>query len=84
MIFQLIASFLMIIALEMYHAYDQGDPSRKRISQVLQFKDIAVACLYLSRFLSGCSAGKCVNYSRPGKKNVLIIVCQRQMIDTYN
>ncbi len=57
MIFQLMASFLMIIALEIYHSYDKGDPSRETIAQVLQFKDVAVISLYLSRFLSGCSAG---------------------------
>ncbi len=62
MIYQLMASFLMIITLEMYHGYDKGDPSRERIFQVLQFKDIAVICLYISRFLSGCSAGKSVTY----------------------
>ncbi len=62
MIFQLMASFLMIIALEIYHGYDKGDPSLATISQVLQFKNVAIVSLYLSRFLSGCSAGKSTTY----------------------
>jgi hypothetical protein len=62
MLFQLVASVLMIIPLEIYHAYTKGDPDRMQIIQALQNKDIAVALLYISRFLSGWSAGKHENY----------------------
>jgi hypothetical protein len=62
MIFQLIASILMIITLEIYHAYTIGDPDRITINNALENKDIAVVLLYISRFLSGWSAGKHDNY----------------------
>jgi len=62
MIFQLMASVLMIMTLEIYYAYDKNDPTRAEIIQVLQSKDVAVTFLYVSRFLSGCSAGKSPTY----------------------
>ncbi len=64
MLFQLVASVLMIIPLEIYHAYTKGDPDRLQIIQALQNKNIAVALLYISRFLSGWSAGKHENYCK--------------------
>jgi hypothetical protein len=62
MILQLMASALMIVTLEIYYGYDKGDPSRAEIIQVLQMKDVAVTFLYISRFLSGCSAGESSTY----------------------
>lgn len=61
MIFQLLASVLMIITLEIYYGYDTGDPHRAAIIQALEFKDVAITLLYISRFLSGCSAGEYAN-----------------------
>jgi len=58
MIFQLIASVLMIITLEIYHGYTKGDPDQLTIIETLKNKDTAVVLLYISRFLSGWSAGK--------------------------
>lgn len=58
MIFQLVASLLMIITLVIYHGYTIGDPDLETIANVLKNKDIAVILLYISRFLSGWSAGK--------------------------
>jgi hypothetical protein len=63
MIFQLMASILMIITLEIY---------RVTIINVLENKGIAVALLYISRFLSGCSAGKHDNYYQKKKKSKLL------------
>ena len=62
MLFQLIASVLMIIPLEIYHGYTRGDPNRAEIIDALENKDIAIGLLYLSRFFSGWSAGKYDNY----------------------
>ncbi len=72
MIFQLMASILMIITLEIYHGYTKGDPDRVTIINVLENKGIAVALLYISRFLSGCSAGKHDNYYQKKKKSKLL------------
>jgi hypothetical protein len=58
MIFQVLASILMIIPLEIYNGFTKGDPSLTAITKALQNKDIAIALLYISRFLSGWSAGK--------------------------
>ena len=58
MIFQLVASVLMIITLEIYHGYTKGEPDQLAISQALENKNTAVILLYVSRFLSGWSAGK--------------------------
>jgi len=58
MIFQVLASILMIIPLEIYNGFTKGDPSLPVIMKALQNKDIAIALLYTSRFLSGWSAGK--------------------------
>jgi hypothetical protein len=52
------ASVLMIIPLDIYHGYTRGDPTRAAIILALENKDIAITLLYLSRFLSGWSAGK--------------------------
>ena len=57
MLFQLVASILMIITLEIYHGYTRGDPDLQTISRTLQNKDTAITLLYISRFLSGWSAG---------------------------
>jgi MFS family permease len=64
MIFQLIASMLMIITLEVYHGYTKDDPDQLTIFETLKNKDIAVVLLYISRFLSGWSAGKKTNSNR--------------------
>ncbi len=48
----------MIITLEIYHGYTKSDPDRLTIINALENKDIALALLYISRFLSGWSAGK--------------------------
>lgn len=48
MIYQICASVLMMITLQIYHANDQTDSDPTVVCQVL---------LCLSRFLSGCSAG---------------------------
>ena len=58
MIFQLIASVLMIITLAIYHGYTTDDPDPLTIYETLKNKDVAVVLLYISRFLSGWSAGK--------------------------
>jgi hypothetical protein len=68
MIFQLIASVLMIITLEIYHGYTKGDPDQLTIIETLKNKDTAVVLLYISRFLSGWSAGKS-NHSFSKQKN---------------
>ncbi|CAF1017079.1 unnamed protein product [Rotaria sp. Silwood1] len=57
MLFQVIASVLMIIPLEIYHGYDQGEPSPTSIRNALQMKDVAITLFYISRFLSGWAAG---------------------------
>ncbi|CAF1182578.1 unnamed protein product [Adineta ricciae] len=57
MIYQLIASILMIIPLYIYHGYTRGDPDRKTIRETFEYKEIAIALFYISRFLSGLSAG---------------------------
>jgi hypothetical protein len=48
----------MIITLVIYHGYTKSDPDRLTIIDALQNKDIALALLYISRLLSGWSAGK--------------------------
>ncbi len=48
----------MIITLEIYHGYTKGDPDQLTIIETLKNKDTAVVLLYISRFLSGWSAGK--------------------------
>jgi hypothetical protein len=58
MIFQLLASVLMIITLEIYYGCTKGDPDLLVINSTLENKEIAVLLLYVSRFLSGWSAGK--------------------------
>jgi hypothetical protein len=50
----------MITTVEIYYGYATGDPSQAVIIQVLQFKDLALIFLYVSHFLSECSAGKSV------------------------
>jgi hypothetical protein len=67
MIFQLLASTLMIITLEIYYGYTTGDPDLSMISSTLENKDIAVLLLYVSRFLSGWSAGKYEHYFENNK-----------------
>lgn len=57
MIFQLVASILMIITLEIYHGYTKGDPNLSIIRETIKNRDIAMTLLYISRFLSGWSAG---------------------------
>ncbi len=52
----------MIIPLEIYNGFTKGDPSQTVIMKALQNKDIAIALLYTSRFLSGWSAGKSDRY----------------------
>ncbi|CAF1395690.1 unnamed protein product [Adineta ricciae] len=59
MVFQVVASILMVIPLEIYNGYKKGDPDRNEINYALENKDIAVAILYISRFLSGWSSGLC-------------------------
>ena len=58
MLYQLSASILMVVTLNVYSAFDQGDPDLATIARALENKEIAIALLYLSRFLSGCSAGQ--------------------------
>ncbi|UJR29332.1 hypothetical protein I4U23_010544 [Adineta vaga] len=57
MLFQIVASILMICTLQMYHAYDLDDPTLLQIRNALENKDLAIGLFYVSRFLSGCSAG---------------------------
>ena len=57
MLFQVVASILMIFTLEIYHGYDQGDPSLSAIKIALQYKDFGIGLFYISRCLSGWSAG---------------------------
>ncbi|CAF1564393.1 unnamed protein product [Rotaria sp. Silwood1] len=59
MIFQVVASILMMITLEIYHGYTEGDPDQSMIRHTLEHKDIAICFLYISRLLSGWSAGMC-------------------------
>ncbi|CAF3400833.1 unnamed protein product [Rotaria socialis] len=59
MIFQVVASILMIITLEIYYGYTDGDPDLLTIVRTLRNKNVAVALLYISRLLSGWSAGMC-------------------------
>ena len=53
------ASILMICVLPIYHAYDLNDPTLLQIKQALDNKELAIALFYISRFLSGYSAGNC-------------------------
>ncbi|CAF1101965.1 unnamed protein product [Adineta steineri] len=57
MLFQVVASILMIFTLEIYHGYDLGDPSLLAIKKALENKNFAISLFYISRFLSGWSAG---------------------------
>ncbi|CAF1255973.1 unnamed protein product [Adineta ricciae] len=57
MLFQIMASILMICALPIYHGYDLNDPTLLQIKQALDNKELAIALFYISRFLSGYSAG---------------------------
>ena len=58
MLFQVVASILMVCTLEIYHGYDLGDPSLDTIKKALQNMNLAISVFYLSRFLSGWCAGK--------------------------
>lgn len=58
MIFQLLASILMIIPLYIYHGYSAGEPTPAMIKKTMEYKEIAIGLLYISRFLSGWSAGE--------------------------
>jgi len=66
------ASILMIVTLVIYHGYTKGDPDRLTIMNVLENKDIAVIFLYISRFLSGWSAGKHDNYYQSKTKKTYL------------
>ncbi|UJR29378.1 hypothetical protein I4U23_010590 [Adineta vaga] len=57
MLFQIVASILMISTLLIYHANNLNDPNLLDIQLALQNKDLAISLFYLSRFLSGWSAG---------------------------
>lgn len=59
MIFQVAASILMIMTLKIYYGGANGDPDQLTIIRTLENKNIAIALLYISRLLSGWSAGKC-------------------------
>lgn len=58
MLFQVIASILMIITLEIYYGYSEDDSDQLTIVRTLKNKDVAIYCLYASRFFSGWSAGR--------------------------
>ena len=60
--FQVAASILMILALKIYHGYTNCNLDQSVINNVLKNKNLAIGLLYLSRFLSGWSAG---NYEYP-------------------
>ena len=62
MLYQLMASGLMVITLYIYHGYEVNNLTRDIIDQVMENKNIAIVLLYMSRFLSGCSAGECVSF----------------------
>ena len=53
----------MIVTLAIYHGYTRGEPDPMTIRKTLQNKDTALALLYISRFLSGWSAGNSHSYS---------------------
>lgn len=55
--FQIVASILMIITLYIYHGYETNDPDESTISRAIKNKGAAIALFYISRFLSGFSAG---------------------------
>ena len=48
----------MIIPLYIYHGYTRGDPDRRTLRNTFEYKEIAISLFYISRFLSGLSAGK--------------------------
>ena len=51
----------MIITLEIYYGYTRGDPDLPTIVDTLANKDTALTLLYISRFLSGWSAGESIS-----------------------
>lgn len=56
--FQIIASILMIITLYIYYGHDTVEYDKEEdVSRVKKNKDLAISLLYISRFLSGFSAG---------------------------
>ncbi|CAM2723560.1 unnamed protein product [Rotaria socialis] len=57
--FQIVASIFMIITLYIYHGYEINDPDQESIDKAIKNKDVAIAFFYISRFLSGFSAGMC-------------------------
>ncbi|UJR33853.1 hypothetical protein I4U23_021275 [Adineta vaga] len=57
--FQIIASILMIITLYIYHGYETNDPDLETLEKARKHKGLAITFLYISRFLSGFSAGMC-------------------------
>ncbi|CAF4077615.1 unnamed protein product [Rotaria sp. Silwood2] len=57
--FQLVASIFMIITLYIYRGYDTDDPDQTTIHRATKNKDVAISFFYISRFLSGFSAGMC-------------------------
>ena len=56
--FQLIASILMIITLYIYHGYEKEDPDNDAINEAKKNKNVAITLFFISRFLSGFSAGQ--------------------------
>ncbi|CAF3337814.1 unnamed protein product [Rotaria sp. Silwood1] len=57
--FQLVASIFMIITLYIYRGYETDDPDQTTIDKATKNKDVAISFFYISRFLSGFSAGMC-------------------------
>ena len=60
--FQLVASILMIITLYIYRGHETNDPDQTTVDKARKNKDIAIVFFYISRFLSGFSAGIHENY----------------------
>lgn len=56
--FQILASVFMIITLYIYHGYEKDVPDQAAFDQATKNKNAAISLLYISRFLSGFSAGK--------------------------
>lgn len=57
--FQIVASILMIITLYIYHGYETN-VDKSKMDEASKNKTIAVILLYISRFLSGFSAGRII------------------------
>ncbi|CAF1094260.1 unnamed protein product, partial [Didymodactylos carnosus] len=57
--FQFVASVLMILTLYIYHGYEPLDPDNDEANKGKKNMHAAIALFFISRFLSGFSAGQC-------------------------